>query len=157
MNKRLQAVKSYLELNLTDEKELKDLVYLASEICQAPTASITFVDNVMQYPVLFIGNAVETSCDIAFCNHAIQQETILEIPDAVHDDRFVNNPLVTNDPFIRFYAGVPLVTADGSAIGTLCVIDQKPKHLTDKQVRSLEILSKQVMHRLELYQNAKFI
>ena len=153
VDQRLQAVKSYLELMSTNDKTLEEYVYLASEICQSPIASITFVDDKYQYPVVGVGNVIETSCDIAFCNHTIQQTTILEIPDAQLDPRFQNNPLVTGEPFIRFYAGVPLITSDGISIGSLCAIAQEPKKLTDRQIKGLELLSKQVMQRLEMKLN----
>lgn len=123
---RLNRVKQYLELSLDEAKDLEDLVFLTSEICETLIASITFVDNKNQYPVVYKGNAIETSCDIAFCNHMIKQENILEITDAETDPRFSNNPLVTGDPHIRFYAGAPLITSDGFTIGSLCAIDQQP-------------------------------
>ncbi|HEX8334830.1 MAG TPA: GAF domain-containing protein [Segetibacter sp.] len=157
MDNRLQAVKQYLDLPFTDQKDLEDLVYLASEICQTPIASITFVDDKKQYPVIGVGNTVESSCEISFCNHTIKQDVILEITDAQNDPRFINNPLVTGDPYIRFYAGVPLVTLDGFTIGSLCVIDQQPKKLTEKQVKGLEILCKQVMHCLEIQRNIEIL
>lgn len=157
MINRLEAVKSYLELSFDKERELDDFVLLAAEICRTPIASITLVDDEKQYPVIGVGDAVESSCDIAFCNHTIRQSTILEIPDAMNDVRFKNSPLVTGEPYIRFYAGVPLITSDGHTIGSLCVIDQQPKTLSEKQVKCLEILSKQVMHRLELLRNAQLL
>jgi GAF domain-containing protein len=135
MESRLHAVKEYLDLNFSDLQDLEDLVYIASQICQTPIASITFVDDKKQYPVIGVGNVVESSCEISFCSHTINQEKILEIPDALQDQRFANNPLVTSDPFIRFYAGVPLVNSDGFTIGSLCVIDQQPKKLDEKQVK----------------------
>lgn len=157
MENRLQAVKSFLELSFGEEKELDDLVFLASEICQTPIASITLVDDKRQYPVIGVGDVVGSTCDIAFCNYTIKQSTILEVPDAKSDPRFIDSPLVTGEPFIRFYAGVPLITSDGYAIGSLCVIDQQPKKLTQKQIKSLEILSTQVIHRLELNRNMQLL
>lgn len=154
---RLNRVKQYLELSLDEAKDLEDLVFLTSEICETPIASITFVDDKNQYPVVYKGNAIETSCDIAFCNHTIKQENILEITDAETDPRFSNNPLVTGDPHIRFYAGAPLITSDGFTIGSLCAIDQQPKKLTQSQVKSLQILTKQVMRRLELHLNMQLL
>ncbi len=79
---RISTVKSFLDLYLDEEEELENLVYLASEICQTPIASITFVDDKKQYPVIGKGNVIESSCDIAFCNHTVRGETVLEIPDA---------------------------------------------------------------------------
>src|SRR3954453_9793751 len=94
---RLDTVKSYLDLNLAREKELDNMVYLASEICQTPIASITLVDDKKQYPVVGKGNVVESPCEIAFCNHTIKGETILEIEDAANDSIFYKNPLVTGE------------------------------------------------------------
>lgn len=135
---RVNTVKSFLDLYLAEEKELENLVYLASEICQTPIASITFVDDKKQYPVVGKGNTIESSCEVAFCNHTIRQASVLEIPDAQNDSVFANNPFVTGDPFIRFYAGAPLITTDGIVIGSLCVIDQQPKKLTESQIKSLK-------------------
>ena len=153
MDKRLKAVKNYLGLTLLPQSELQDLVYLAAEICQTPIAAINLVDDKMQYPVVHTGNLEETSCDIAFCNHTIRQQNILEIHDAREDVRFSGNPFVTGQPYVRFYAGIPLITSDGNAIGAFCVVDSQPKKLSERQVKSLEILSKQVMHRLEMEMN----
>jgi hypothetical protein len=150
MENRLKAVKRYLELSFDKESELDDLVFLASQICATPIASITLVDDKKQYPVIGVGDLISSSCDIAFCNQTVSQGNILEIPDAKEDPGFKNNPLVIGEPYIRFYAGVPLITSDGHTIGSLCVIDHQPKKLSEKQLKSLGILSKQVMHRLEL-------
>lgn len=157
MVKRLQAVKEYLELTYDNENELQDLVFLAAEICKTPISSITFIDDVKQYPVVGQGTVVESSCEIAFCNQTIQQSSLLEVTDASTDSRFSNNPLVTGNPHIRFYAGMPLVTAQGLTIGTLCVIGQKPQKLSEEQKKSLQILSKQVMQRLETKRNIQLL
>jgi PAS domain S-box-containing protein len=150
MDKRLDEVSSFLAISFKDEADLDDLVFLAAEICQTPIASITLVDDKKQYPIIKTGNIEETSSEIAFCNYTIHEESILEINDAQKDIRFINNPLVTGEPYITFYAGIPLVTSEGLTIGALCVIDQQQKKLSDKQVKSLHIISKQVMQRLEL-------
>jgi hypothetical protein len=155
-SQRISTVKKFLELCLNEERELENLVYLAAEICHTPIASINFVDDKKQYPVTSKGALMETSCDVAFCNHTINGERVLEIPDALNDSIFATNPLVTGDPYIRFYAGAPLITK-GVAIGALCVIDHQPKKLTDSQIASLQILARQVMHRLELHYNAQLI
>lgn len=157
MIERLQAVKEYLELTFDNEDELQDLVFLAAEICKTSISSITFIDDKRQYPVIGLGPVVESSCEIAFCNKTIQQDNLLEVTDAITDPRFFDNPLVTGSPYIRFYAGMPLVTSQGLTIGTLCVIDMQPKQLNDEQKRSLRILAKQVMQRLETKKNIKLL
>ena len=156
-NLRVSTVNSLLDLYLDDEKELEHFVYLASEICQTPIASITFVDDKKQYPVVTKGALAQTSCDIAFCNHTIRGKSVLEVEEAQSHSAFANNPLVTGDPHIRFYAGAPLVTSTGVSVGALCVIDQQPKKLTESQIKGLEILSQQVMHRLELHLNMQLL
>lgn len=157
MENRLETVQAYLELDFSEEKILEDLVFLASEICGTPIAAITFVDDKKQYPVVRIGEFIETSCDIAICNHTIKETTILEVPNTLNDPRFSQNPLVTGNPFIRFYAGIPLVDSKGATLGALCVIAREPKKLSEKQIKSLQILSKQVMERLELQRNIQLL
>jgi len=148
---RLDALRRYEILDTEPEQAFDDLVELAAKICQTPIALVSLVDPLRQWFKAKTGVAAcETSRDIAFCAHAILQRAVFEIPDTVTDPRFATNPLVTAEPFIRFYAGTPLVTPDGYALGTLCVIDRVPKHLNEDQRQALTTLGRQVVSLLEL-------
>ena len=147
---RLQAVHRFLALEINKEKELKEILKVAAEICQTPTALITLLDEDTQHIIFRIGfDLLKTNKRDAFCKYVIQQQKLLTVDDAQKDDRFCNNPLVKANPGIRFYAGAPLTTQDGHHLGSLCVIDQNPGHLTDVQARILEILARQVIRILE--------
>lgn len=150
-SERLSNLKSYDILDTPPEEAFDDIVELASEICEVPISLISLIDDHRQWFKAKIGLGVsETEREIAFCNHAIKQENLFEIEDTLNDDRFKQNPLVTGSPFIRSYAGFPLTTEDGFNLGTLCVIDNKPHKLNEKQKKALEVLSKRVVNELEL-------
>lgn len=148
---RLKALEAYQVLDTEAEKAFDDLTILASRICQTPIALVSLIDPERQWFKSKVGlDACETERDIAFCAHAIHQTEIMEIPDTFQDERFWDNPLVTGGPFIRFYAGAPLITPEGFAVGTLCVIAPKPMKLTDEQKENLSILAREVISQLEL-------
>lgn len=154
--KRLKILWQYDVLDTVPEEVFDDLTELAARICEAPIALISLVDEDRQWFKSKIGITVsETSRDISFCAHAIKQQGLFIIPDATKDLRFSNNPLVTSDPKIRFYAGAPLITPDGHALGTLCVIDKVPRDLRPEQQQALRVLARHVMTQLEIRRHAK--
>ena len=142
------------ELNLLDtaaEQDFDDITKLASQICESPVSLITLLDENRQWFKSKIGLTIdETPRDIAFCDYAIKQTGALIVPDTLHDKRFSDNPLVKGDPFIRFYAGVSIRSVNGFPLGTLCVIDRKPRTLSPQQLFALEVLSRQVEGMLAL-------
>ncbi len=149
---RVAAVKEYRVVNTPAENDFDDITALASFICETPISLITFLDDEKQWIKSGYGTDIkESPLDVAFCAHAIQQpkETFM-VADARQDFRFANNPLVTKNPNIVFYTGIPLVNPDGHALGTLCVLDQKPKKLNELQLDSLKKLAHQVVKLLEL-------
>ncbi len=149
---RQNALESYNILDTLSEREFDDLTELSSVICGTPIALVSLVDRNRQWFKSRKGlNASETHRDHSFCAHAIENPLeIMEIEDAKKDVRFMNNPLVTGQPHITFYAGVPLVNEDGFAIGSLCVIDSVTRKLTETQRSALKILATQVMAKMEL-------
>jgi signal transduction histidine kinase len=147
---RLNSLRSYLVLDSESDKEIDCLTELASEICDTPISLVSLVDSDRQWFKSKVGlQASETSRDIAFCAHAIvQSEEMFIIEDATKDDRFFDNPLVVNAPLVIFYAGVVLKSDTNYPLGTLCVIDNKPRKLSDKQIRALKTIARQIMNLL---------
>ena len=148
---RLAALRRYSILDTDPEQRFDDLALLASQICGTPMALISLVDGDRQWFKARVGVALtQTPRDVAFCARAIEQPGLFIVRDALEDPRFRDNPFVREEPHIRFYAGAPLVTADGFALGTLCVLDKKPRTLTAGQAAALQALERQVVSQLEL-------
>ena len=148
---RLEALERYRILDTLGEQVYDDLTLLAATLCGTPMAMISLVDSDRQWFKSRIGlETQETPRDVAFCAHAILDTATFVVPDATLDVRFVNNPLVTEQTAVRFYAGVPLTTPDGFNLGTLCVVDRQPRAMAPEQQRALEALARQVIALLEL-------
>jgi PAS domain S-box-containing protein len=148
---RVGALRGYGVLDTPPEQDFDDLALTAARICATPIALVSLVDTDRQWFKARVGLATtQTPRDVAFCAHAILQAGVLVVPDALADARFSNNPLVTAEPSIRFYAGAPLLNGDNQALGTLCVIDRVPRQLTTEQIDALRALGRQVVAQLEL-------
>ncbi len=148
---RLQALQAYGALDKPRDPLLDEVTELAARICDVPIALVTLLDHHRQWFKSSFGleGITETPRDGSFCSHAILSETLFEVPDAAHDVRFHDNPLVLSDPGMRFYAGVPLRDGQGHALGTLCVIDRHPRVLTESQRDALQTLARVVLPLLE--------
>lgn len=148
---RLIVVRSYRFPDSNPQEALDDIVLLARHICECPIATISVIEEFRQLYIAQVGMVLkETPRDIAFCSHTILEKNTVIVPDATKDRRFSDNPVVTGEPFVRFYAGVPLINAHGFALGTICVVDTKPRVLSFEQVWALESLRKHVVAHLEL-------
>ncbi len=154
--KRLNVLWQYDVLDTVPEEVFDDLTDLAAHICEAPIALISLVDEDRQWFKSKVGVSLsETARDISFCAHAIMNQGILIVPDATKDPRFKNNPMVIGPQKIRFYAGAPLIAPDGHALGTLCVLDKKPRQLRPEQKQALLVLAHHVISQLELRRHAR--
>ncbi len=149
-----ERIAELYQLNILDteaEKDFDEVVELASIICEVPISLVSLIDRNRQWFKAKKGVEVESSPrEYSFCGHAINQNKLFVIEDASKDSRFHDNPFVNEDPNVRFYAGMPLVSQKGFNLGTLCVLDSVPKKLTQHQIKALEILSNQVSKLIEL-------
>lgn len=149
--RRLKALAEYRILGTQPESCYDDITQIACYTCNVPISLMTLVDKDRQWFKSKVGmEKQETPRDWSFCTHAIKENTPLIIEDAFQDKRFINNPLVTGDPKIRFYAGFPLSNYEGNKLGTLCVIDRKPGSLTFEQLNVMQLLANQIVSFLEL-------
>jgi two-component system, cell cycle sensor histidine kinase and response regulator CckA len=154
--RRIETLRRYAILDTVPEQAPDDLAALAAQICEAPIALISLVDEHRQWFKARVGfELTETPRDISFCSHAVHQRNLLIVPDATRDERFAQNPMVTGEPHIRFYAGAPLVNPEDAALGALCVMDRVPRTLTQEQEQALGVLARQVMTHLELRRHAR--
>ncbi|MBI3661734.1 MAG: HD domain-containing protein [Acidobacteria bacterium] len=148
---RLRAVESYGILDTPPEKIFDDLARIAASICGTEVALVSIMDKDRQWFKAKIGWVIkETPREVAFCSHTVLSSEIMIVPDALEDERFADNPLVTQKPHIRFYAGMPLINTDGHALGTICVIDHEPRRLTAAQEVALRVLATSAVGHLEL-------
>lgn len=148
---RLAALEALMVLDTLEEQAYDDITRMAADVCGTPIALISLIDGSRQWFKSRVGlQATETPREHAFCAHAIgRPHEVMVVPDASADARFAANPLVTGDPNIRFYAGAPLLTRDGHALGTVCVIDRSPRQLDAAQLESLQFMAQQVVVMLE--------
>lgn len=150
--RRIKILESYDILDTLPEQELDELTEIASTICGTPISLISLIDSKRQWFKSKIGLDIdETDREDSFCEHALHRPNeVLIVEDPLNDERFANNPFVLGAPNVRFYAGAPLQTPNGNVLGTLCIIDDKPRKITDKQIRALELLAKRVMDYLNM-------
>lgn len=149
---RLNAVNRFKKLDAGIKKDLNELVSLLAQICNVPVALISLIDDKMQWFKASVGTG-DINCnerDLSFCQETILQNDILIVPDATKDERFANLPIVSGPPHIKFYAGAPLITYDGYAVGSMCILHVDTIELSELQINTLRVLSKQVLNLIEL-------
>lgn len=149
--KALDTLWSMKILDTPQEAQFQAVVQVAAAVCKTPISLISLLDVDRQWFKANVGleGVTETPRDVSFCAHSVEQDGILLVPDASQDARFSDNPLVTGDPGIRFYAGMPLAMSNGAKIGTLCVIDRQPRQLDEEQQRLLAELARTAAKLLE--------
>lgn len=148
---RLERLTDYQILDTSADKHFDDLAFLASYICQTPVAMISLIDSDRQWTKSSIGYPpLVLRRDVSFCAHTILEPELLVVEDAFLDSRFADNPLVLEKPHVRFYAGVPVLSYDGLALGSLCVLDRQPRQLSVEQLKALKALAHQVEDQMEL-------
>lgn len=154
---RLAALRKAVILDTAAERAFDDLVRLAARICGTPIALVSMVDSERQWFKARYGlDVTETVRDVSFCAHAILEDTeVFVVPDTRTDERFANNPFVTGAPHIRFYAGAVLHSREGQPLGTLCVVDHKPRELTNEQTEALHALALLARDQLVMRANAR--
>lgn len=155
---RVAALDRYAILDSEPEQSFDDLVILAAHICQVPMAMLSLVDDHRQWFKSKVGVQVgETPKEASICAQAIQQNNLFIVPDTLQDSRFRDNPLVTGEPHIRFYAGAPLINDDGYALGTLCVLDREPRELDAAQREAVNALGRLALRQMELRLNLQLL
>jgi GAF domain-containing protein len=155
---RVAALDRYAILDTEPEQAFDDLVILASHVCKTPMAMLSLLDDHRQWFKSKVGVEIrETPREMSICAHAIQQQDLFIVPDALQDPRFRDNPLVVGEPHVRFYAGAPLIDEDGFALGTLCVVDRQPRELDAEQKEALKSLRRLALRQMELRRNLQFL
>ncbi len=148
---RLRALDRYRLLDTPREQDFDEIAEAAAELCEAPIAVVNLVGDGRQFFKAEVGLGVrETPLETSFCRQAILHDDFLYVPDTARDPRFAGNPLVCGEPGLRFYAGALLKTAEGQPIGTVCVLDTRPRKLSERQRRGLMRLARQAMAQMEL-------
>lgn len=149
---RMKALLEYSVLDTAPEAVYDDIAHVAAGVCDTPIALIALIDGTRNWFKARVGvddELTESPRDISFCGHAILGQDIFEVTDAAVDERFADNPLVADQPKIRYYAGAPLITPAGHRLGTICAIDVRPRRLSGAQKDTLSALSRLVMRQLE--------